>query len=53
MRHAAAFFQGNRVLLPRLVSHVLAAVPADTPVVDLYAGVGLFGIAAAAAGAVR
>ena len=51
MRHAAAFFQGNKVLLPRLVSHVLAAVPADTPVVDLYAGVGLFGIAAAAAGA--
>ena len=51
MRHAAAFFQGNRALLPRLVAHVLAAVPADTPVVDLYAGVGLFGIAAAAAGA--
>ena len=50
LRHAAAFFQGNRSLLPRLVAHVLAAVPADTPVVDLYAGVGLFGIAAAAAG---
>jgi tRNA/tmRNA/rRNA uracil-C5-methylase (TrmA/RlmC/RlmD family) len=50
IRHAAAFFQGNRALLPHLVGHVLAAVPADTPVVDLYAGVGLFGIAAAAAG---
>ena len=50
-RHAAAFFQGNRTLLPSLVEHVLGAVPADTPVVDLYAGVGLFGIAAAAAGA--
>ena len=49
-RHAAAFFQGNRALLPHLVGHVLAAVPRDTPVVDLYAGVGLFGIAAAAAG---
>lgn len=48
MRHASAFFQGNRVLLPALVTHVLAAVPADVPVVDLYAGVGLFGLAAAA-----
>ena len=52
MRHAAAFFQGNRALVPTLVQHVLAALPADTPVVDLYAGVGLFGIAAATAGAV-
>lgn len=51
IRHAAAFFQGNRALLPRLVSHVLGNVAPDTPIVDLYAGVGLFGIAAAAAGA--
>lgn len=51
VRHAAAFFQGNRALLPRLVSHVLDAVLVDGPVVDLYAGVGLFGLAAAARGA--
>lgn len=51
MRHAAAFFQGNRALLPQLVATVIGAVPADTPVVDLYAGVGLFGLAAATAGA--
>jgi 23S rRNA (uracil1939-C5)-methyltransferase len=48
-RHAAAFFQGNRALLPRLVQHVLGQLTGG-PVVDLYAGVGLFGIAAAAAG---
>ena len=51
MRHAASFFQGNRALLPQLVRHVIGAVPADTPVVDLYAGIGLFGLAAATAGA--
>ena len=51
MRHAAAFFQGNRALLPELVTAVTGAVPADTPVVDLYAGVGLFGLAAATLGA--
>jgi tRNA/tmRNA/rRNA uracil-C5-methylase (TrmA/RlmC/RlmD family) len=50
VRHAAAFFQGNRVLVPRLVEHVLGALASGAPVVDLYAGVGLFGIAAAAAG---
>ena len=48
-RHVRAFFQGNRYLLPSLVSRVLAACP-DGPVVDLYAGVGLFGVALAAAG---
>jgi 23S rRNA (uracil1939-C5)-methyltransferase len=47
MRHAASFFQGNRALMPRLVEHVLAAMPSGCPVVDLYAGVGLFGLAAA------
>ncbi len=51
IRHAASFFQGNRVLLPRLVAHVLGAVDAASPIVDLYAGVGLFGLAAAASGA--
>ena len=41
-RHARAFFQGNRYLLDALVSAVIdACLPG--PVVDLYAGVGLFG----------
>ncbi len=47
-----AFFQGNRFLVQRLVEHVAARVP-DGPVVDLYAGVGLFGLSLAAAGAPR
>ena len=49
-RDVRAFFQGNRYLLERLVRHVLVLVPSG-PVVDLYAGVGLFGLALAAAGA--
>ena len=49
-RNVRSFFQGNRFLLERLVRHVLALVP-DGPVVDLYAGVGLFGLSLAAAGA--
>ena len=49
-RDVRAFFQGNRFLLETFVSHVLDRVP-DGPVVDLYAGVGLFGLAAAARGA--
>ena len=48
-RHARAFFQGNRVLLEPLVSSVVEACP-DGPVIDLYAGVGLFGLALAATG---
>jgi 23S rRNA (uracil1939-C5)-methyltransferase len=48
-RSARAFFQGNRYLLEPLVRHVAALVP-DGPVVDLYAGVGLFGLSLAAAG---
>lgn len=52
-RHAAAFFQANRALLPRLVGHVTTGAAIDRPVVDLYAGVGLFGLSAAAAGAER
>ena len=48
-RDARAFFQGNRYLLETLVRHVVARVPAG-PVVDLYAGVGLFGLSIAAAG---
>lgn len=48
-RDVRAFFQGNRFLLGPLVRHVLGLVPPG-PVVDLYAGVGLFGLAAAAVG---
>jgi 23S rRNA (uracil1939-C5)-methyltransferase len=48
-RSARAFFQGNRFLLEPLVRHVAALVP-EGPIVDLYAGVGLFGLALAAAG---
>ena len=50
LRHdVRAFFQGNRFLLEPLVHRVIGLVPPG-PVVDLYAGVGLFGLALAAAG---
>jgi 23S rRNA (uracil1939-C5)-methyltransferase len=48
-RNVRAFFQGNRFLLEPLVRSVAALVPPG-PMVDLYAGVGLFGLSAAAAG---
>jgi len=48
-RHTTAFFQANRFLLPWFMQHVVGLV-GDGPVLDLYAGVGLFGLAAAAAG---
>jgi len=48
-RHAHAFFQANRYLLRALVGRVLAQVGED-PVLDLYAGVGLFAVALAATG---
>jgi 23S rRNA (uracil1939-C5)-methyltransferase len=48
-RHARAFFQGNRYLLDDLVSAVMAAC-APGLVIDLYAGVGLFGLCLAATG---
>ncbi len=47
--HVHAFFQGNRYLLARLASRVVSLVP-DGPVVDLYAGVGLFSASLAASG---
>jgi 23S rRNA (uracil1939-C5)-methyltransferase len=47
-RHVQAFFQGNRYLLASLVSHVAERVPVGTTVADLYAGAGLFAVAAAA-----
>ena len=46
-RHVLAFFQGNRFLLPSLVSHVVSHVEEGDDVVDLYAGTGLFSVAAA------
>jgi 23S rRNA (uracil1939-C5)-methyltransferase len=48
-REVRAFFQGNRYLLERIVSHVVGLVP-EGPVLDLYAGVGLFGLSLAALG---
>jgi len=50
LRHAESFFQGNRYLLADLVEAVAAAVPESGEVLDLYAGVGLFGVSLAAAG---
>jgi tRNA/tmRNA/rRNA uracil-C5-methylase (TrmA/RlmC/RlmD family) len=47
--HAQAFFQANRYLLARLAGRVVSLVP-DGPVVDLYAGVGLFSVSLAASG---
>ncbi len=49
-RHARSFFQGNRYLLAPFVDWVLQHVTAG-PLVDLYAGVGLFSVTASAAGA--
>jgi tRNA/tmRNA/rRNA uracil-C5-methylase (TrmA/RlmC/RlmD family) len=49
-RHADAFFQANRYLLPELVAHVLDLVLADGTVLDLYAGVGLFSVSLARSG---
>jgi len=46
-RHVLAFFQGNRFLLPSLVKHVVDHVADGNRVVDLYAGAGLFAVAAA------
>jgi 23S rRNA (uracil1939-C5)-methyltransferase len=46
LRHRPeAFFQANRFLMTELVTTVLDSVAADGPVLDLYAGVGLFSIA--------
>jgi 23S rRNA (uracil1939-C5)-methyltransferase len=48
-RDVRAFFQGNRFLLQPLVERVLTLVD-EGAAVDLYAGVGLFGLSVAAAG---
>jgi 23S rRNA (uracil1939-C5)-methyltransferase len=51
-RHAASFFQANRFLLPQLTSTVARWVDAvdgpSGPIIDLYAGVGLFAVTLAA-----
>jgi 23S rRNA (uracil1939-C5)-methyltransferase len=47
-RSVQAFFQGNRYLLNPLVEHVVAAIPNNAGLIDLYAGAGLFAVAAAA-----
>jgi 23S rRNA (uracil1939-C5)-methyltransferase len=46
-RHVLAFFQGNRHLLHALVAHVTGQLQSGATVIDLYAGAGLFAIAAA------
>jgi 23S rRNA (uracil1939-C5)-methyltransferase len=46
-RHVQAFFQGNRFLLRELVANVVSRIGTGADVVDLYAGVGLFSVAAA------
>jgi 23S rRNA (uracil1939-C5)-methyltransferase len=48
-RDVRAFFQGNRFLVETLVRRVAELVQTG-PVVDLYAGVGLFGLSLAVAG---
>jgi 23S rRNA (uracil1939-C5)-methyltransferase len=48
-RHVRSFFQGNRFLTGDLVDHVLAQIDA-APILDLYAGVGLFSVTAASRG---
>jgi len=52
-RHVESFFQGNRFLIGALVARVMQHVPQQAEVVDWYAGVGLFAVAAAATRAAR
>jgi 23S rRNA (uracil1939-C5)-methyltransferase len=52
-RHVQSFFQGNRFLLGTLVGRVVQHVPPQAEVVDWYAGVGLFSVAAAVARGAR
>lgn len=46
-RHGLAFFQSNRFLIRDLVSHVIDQIPQGSSVMDLYAGGGVFAVAAA------
>jgi 23S rRNA (uracil1939-C5)-methyltransferase len=50
-RHVLSFFQNNRYLLRDLASHVVDQVSSGDDVIDLYAGVGFFALAAACRGA--
>ncbi len=52
-RHVLAFFQGNRFLLRDLAAHVVSQIAEEGDVVDLYAGTGLFAIAASVVRGVR
>lgn len=45
--HVRSFFQSHRFLLEDLVSEVVALTPPGGPVLDLYAGVGVFALALA------
>jgi 23S rRNA (uracil1939-C5)-methyltransferase len=47
--HVSSFFQGNRFLFEDLARAVVELVPPGGPVLDLYAGVGLFSLPLAAA----
>ncbi len=42
--HVSSFFQGNRYLYDELARTVVGLVPPGGPVLDLYAGVGLFAL---------
>jgi 23S rRNA (uracil1939-C5)-methyltransferase len=44
--HALSFFQGNRFLVEALAAEVARLVPGTEPILDLYGGVGLFGLTA-------
>ncbi len=48
VHHVSSFFQGNRFLLSDLAAHVVEPLDEGEEVLDLYAGVGLFSVAAAA-----
>jgi tRNA/tmRNA/rRNA uracil-C5-methylase (TrmA/RlmC/RlmD family) len=48
--HAVSFFQANRFLVEALTRAVVESVPAGGRVLDLYCGVGLFGVSLAARG---
>jgi 23S rRNA (uracil1939-C5)-methyltransferase len=52
-RHVLAFFQGNRFLIGHLVAHVVGFVEEGAELLDLYAGAGLFSVAAALARSAR
>jgi len=45
--HVRSFFQAHRFLLDDMVGEVVAMTPQGGPVLDLYAGVGLFALAVA------